>query len=161
MMLEDLPGLDVKITEFEGRAQGALQDHVECRAGEDTHDSPGLSHASASLNMWETELANLRILRQTAEIITAPDTSRVSPGTRVVLQNLRTDEEVSFIIGGDRTFDDPASTDTDAPRRLSSGAKLAQLLMGAKPGQRRTGDINGRPHDYEVLSIGSAVAVAA
>ena len=139
---KQISGISDKIREI-GHEMG-----ISCQEGAETyHDNFAYEDGERQQFMWSSRLKELIKVKNYARVVT-PGTlpTRVALGSSVAFVDLDSGEEKVFSIGSYMTFDQDS---------VSYAAPLGKILVGAVPGEERSGLIAGKRRRFEVLEIHS------
>lgn len=109
------------------------------------HDNAGFDAAKDKKNLTGVMMAKISYLVQFGTVI-EPKLKKVEIGTRVTYVDEATGDERVIHIAGDAAW-------LMGPEWASHAAPLAQILLGAKAGQTKSGDINGRAIELTILKL--------
>ncbi|MEJ2727181.1 MAG: transcription elongation factor GreA [Deltaproteobacteria bacterium] len=120
----------------EARAHGDLSENAEYAAAKDRQ-----GFIEGRINELEFKLANIDII----------DTDKLPKdravfGSKVVLENIETGEDVSYQLVG------PDESDIENGR-ISVSSPLGRAILGRKPGDELTVEVPGGRRSYELLEI--------
>ena len=120
----------------EARAHGDLSENAEYAAAKDRQ-----SFIERRINELEFKLANIDII----ETDKLPK-NRAVFGSKVVLENIETGEDVSYQLVG------PDESDIENGR-ISVSSPLGKAIIGRKPGDELTLEVPGGKRSYELIEI--------
>ena len=120
----------------EARAHGDLSENAEYAAAKDRQ-----SFIEMRINELEFKLANIDII----ETDKLPK-DRAVFGSKVVLENIETGEDVSYQLVG------PDESDIENGR-ISVSSPLGRAIIGRKPGDELTLEVPGGKRSYELIDI--------
>jgi transcription elongation factor GreA len=120
----------------EARAHGDLSENAEYAAAKDRQ-----SFIEMRINELEFKLANVDII----ETDKLPK-DRAVFGSKVVLENIETGEDVSYQLVG------PDESDIENGR-ISVSSPLGRAIIGRKPGDELTLEVPGGKRSYELIEI--------
>jgi transcription elongation factor GreA len=120
----------------EARAHGDLSENAEYAAAKDRQ-----AFLERRVSELEYKLANADVI----EIHTVPK-DRVVFGSRVVLENIETGEDVQYQLVG------PDESDI-GNGRISVSSPLGKAILGKKPGDEATLVVPGGRRSYEIIEI--------
>ncbi len=120
----------------EARAHGDLSENAEYAAAKDRQ-----SFIEMRINELEFKLANIDII----ETDKLPK-DRAVFGSKVVLENIETGEDVSYQLVG------PDESDIENGR-ISVSSPLGRAIIGRKPGDELTLEVPGGKRSYELIEI--------
>ena len=120
----------------EARAHGDLSENAEYAAAKDRQ-----SFIEMRINELEFKLANIDII----ETDKLPK-DRAVFGSKVVLENIETGEDVSYQLVG------PDESDIENGR-ISVSSPLGKAIIGRKPGDELTLEVPGGKRSYELVEI--------
>jgi transcription elongation factor GreA len=120
----------------EARAHGDLSENAEYAAAKDRQ-----AFLEGRINELEYKVANADVI----EIRTLPK-DRVVFGSRVVLENIETGEDVQYQLVG------PDESDI-GNGRISVSSPLGKAILGKKPGDEATLVVPGGRRSYEIIEI--------
>ena len=120
----------------EARAHGDLSENAEYAAAKDRQ-----SFIERRINELEFKLANIDII----ETDKLPK-NRAVFGSKVVLENIETGEDVSYQLVG------PDESDIENGR-ISVSSPLGKAIIGRKPGDELTLEVPGGKRCYELIEI--------
>jgi transcription elongation factor GreA len=120
----------------EARAHGDLSENAEYAAAKDRQ-----SFIERRINELEFKLANIDII----ETDKLPK-DRAVFGSKVVLENIETGEDVSYQLVG------PDESDIENGR-ISISSPLGKAIIGKKPGDELTLEVPGGKRSYELIEI--------
>ena len=120
----------------EARAHGDLSENAEYAAAKDRQ-----SFIEMRINELEFKLANVDII----ETDKLPK-DRAVFGSKVVLENIETGEDVSYQLVG------PDESDIENGR-ISVSSPLGRAIIGRKPGDELTLEVPGGKRMYELIEI--------
>ena len=120
----------------EARAHGDLSENAEYAAAKDRQ-----SFIEMRINELEFKLANIDII----ETDKLPK-DRAVFGSKVVLENIETGEDVSYQLVG------PDESDIENGR-ISVSSPLGRAIIGRKPGDELTLEVPGGRRSYELIEI--------
>ena len=120
----------------EARAHGDLSENAEYTAAKDRQ-----SFIERRINELEFKLANIDII----ETDKLPK-DRAVFGSKVVLENIETGEDVSYQLVG------PDESDIENGR-ISISSPLGKAIIGKKPGDELTLEVPGGKRSYELIEI--------
>lgn len=136
---EEIKKLKIRIREI-GKDMGD-----SCKEGAETfHDNFAYEQGERDQRMWSQKLREFQRLKNHIQIVRPSSSLAVSIGKNVRIKNCDREEEEIFIIGSFLTFDD---------NHISYAAPLAKLLIGAKAGEMRTGNIGGSVQTFLILDV--------
>lgn len=143
---KDFERLQQEIDKLSRRIKAIGQDMGEsCREGAETfHDNFAYEQGERDQRMWSQKRSELLKVKNHAQIVDPSPSLAVSIGRRVKMQNCETKEEQTLTIGSYLTFSEG---------HISYASPLAKLLIGAKPGEMRTGSIAGAMQTFIVLEV--------
>lgn len=141
---DEIDGVIEKIREY-GKEIGR-----SCKEGAETfHDNFGFEDAERNQQMWSKRLRDLISLRNSAHVVKAnPSTEKVSLGRTVTFKDLSTDEIKTYLIGSYMLFGK-----NRVPTVISYNSPIGRLLLSGKVGEIRSGTINKREREFEILKI--------
>ena len=120
----------------EARAHGDLSENAEYAAAKDRQ-----SFIERRINELEFKLANIDII----ETDKLPK-NRAVFGSKVILENIETGEDVSYQLVG------PDESDIENGR-ISVSSPLGKAIIGRKPGDELTLEVPGGKRCYELIEI--------
>lgn len=120
----------------EARAHGDLSENAEYAAAKDRQ-----SFIERRINELEFKLANIDIIK-TDKL----PKDRAVFGSKVVLENIETGEDVSYQLVG------PDESDIENGR-ISISSPLGKAIIGKKPGDELTLEVPGGKRSYELIEI--------
>ena len=120
----------------EARAHGDLSENAEYAAAKDRQ-----GFIEGRINELEFKLANIDII----ETDKLPK-DRAVFGSKVVLENIETGEDVSYQLVG------PDESDIENGR-ISVSSPLGKAILGRKPGDELTLEVPGGRRSYELVEI--------
>jgi len=120
----------------EARAHGDLSENAEYAAAKDRQ-----SFLERRIGELEFKLANIDII----ETDKLPK-DRAVFGSKVVLENIETGEDVSYQLVG------PDESDIENGR-ISVSSPLGKAIIGRKPGDELTLEVPGGKRSYEIIEI--------
>ena len=120
----------------EARAHGDLSENAEYAAAKDRQ-----GFIEGRINELEFKLANIDII----ETDKLPK-DRAVFGSKVVLENIETGEDVSYQLVG------PDESDIENGR-ISVSSPLGKAILGRKPGDELTLEVPGGKRSYELVDI--------
>jgi transcription elongation factor GreA len=120
----------------EARAHGDLSENAEYAAAKDRQ-----GFIEGRINELEFKLAHIDII----EIDKLPK-DRAVFGSKVVLENIETGEDVSYQLVG------PDESDIENGR-ISVSSPLGKAILGRKPGDELTLEVPGGRRSYELVEI--------
>ena len=120
----------------EARAHGDLSENAEYAAAKDRQ-----GFIEGRINELEFKLANIDII----ETDKLPK-DRAVFGSKVVLENIETGEDVSYQLVG------PDESDIENGR-ISVSSPLGKAILGRKPGDELTLEVPGGRRSYELVDI--------
>ena len=120
----------------EARAHGDLSENAEYAAAKDRQ-----SFIEMRINELEFKLANIDII-ETEKL----PKDRAVFGSKVVLENIETGEDVSYQLVG------PDESDIENGR-ISVSSPLGRAIIGRKPGDELTLEVPGGKRSYELIEI--------
>jgi transcription elongation factor GreA len=120
----------------EARAHGDLSENAEYAAAKDRQ-----SFIERRINELEFKLANIDII-ETSKL----PKNRAVFGSKVVLENIETGEDVSYQLVG------PDESDIENGR-ISVSSPLGRAIIGRKPGDELTLEVPGGKRFYELIEI--------
>ena len=120
----------------EARAHGDLSENAEYAAAKDRQ-----SFIERRINELEFKLANVDII-ETEKL----PKDRAVFGSKVVLENIETGEDVSYQLVG------PDESDIENGR-ISVSSPLGRAIIGRKPGDELTLEVPGGKRSYELIEI--------
>ena len=120
----------------EARAHGDLSENAEYAAAKDRQ-----AFLEGRISELEYKVANADVI----EIRTLPK-DRVVFGSRVVLENIETGEDVQYQLVG------PDESDI-GNGRISVSSPLGKAILGKKPGEETTLVVPGGRRSYEIIEI--------
>jgi transcription elongation factor GreA len=120
----------------EARAHGDLSENAEYAAAKDRQ-----GFIEGRINELEFKLAHIDII----EIDKLPK-DRAVFGSKVVLENIETGEDVSYQLVG------PDESDIENGR-ISVSSPLGKAIIGRKPGDELTLEVPGGKRSYELVEI--------
>ncbi len=120
----------------EARAHGDLSENAEYAAAKDRQ-----SFIERRINELEFKLGNIDII----ETDKLPK-NRAVFGSKVVLENIETGEDVSYQLVG------PDESDIENGR-ISVSSPLGKAIIGRKPGDELTLEVPGGKRSYELIEI--------
>ncbi len=145
----DLDALDRKIREIQARMDRVVEDLGDSaqQGAETWHDNFGHEESMRQQAMWSAHLGELMRIKGLAKVVTPPPSGdEVLIGRTVLITDLDTEETREFEIGSFMVFD-------SGDRRISYAAPLAEIILGAKAGDVRSGKIGEKRKRFQVLSI--------
>lgn len=116
-----------------------------CKEGAETfHDNFAYEQGERDQRMWSQKLREFERLKNHIQIVQPSNSLVVSIGKRIKIQDGESKEVQMWTIGSYLTFDDGC---------ISYAAPLAKLLIGARAGEMRTGNIGGSVYTFLVLEV--------
>ena len=148
---EDLEALNKSIRDIDDRIRDILQQAgSSCREGADTwHDNFEYEDAQRGASMWSNRLRELVALRASAELVVPAPTGReVLIGRTVTIEDESTKKKSTFQIGSYMILKKQVGREV-----ISYAAPLASILIGAKVGDIRSGQIGGETKRFRVIKV--------
>lgn len=145
-LISDYQRLEQEIEKIKNRIREIGKDMGDsCKEGAETfHDNFAYEQGERDQRMWSQKLRELERLKSHVSIVKPSSTSGVSIGKCVCVRNCDSNEEFTFTVGSYVTFDED---------RISYNAPLAKLIIGATPGEMRTGNVAGTIQTFLVLEV--------
>ena len=143
---DDFKHLEQEIEQLSTRIKEIGQDMGKsCQEGAETfHDNFAYEQGERDQRMWAQRRHELLKFKNHAQIVNPSLNPIVSIGKRIKIKNQETGEEQTWTIGSYLTFED---------EHISYAAPIAKLLIGAKSGEMRTGNIAGVVQTFIVLEV--------
>ena len=153
---KDLNALDKKIREYSEKIK-AIGKEVggACIEGAETwHDNFAYEQGQRDMEMWSSEFIKLKQIRERSRLID-PETSRgiVAIGRKITVHCPETDQISVLKIGSYMLFAEEEDPSKNGYQEISYSSPLAQLIMLAKEGDQRTGEIGGQPKTLIIKKI--------
>lgn len=145
---EDLGKLAEQIHKINARIKAIGQEMgASCEEGAETfHDNFAFEEGERQQQMWSKNLKELVEIYNNSQIFKPSGTAeRVGIGCQVTIADLDTGEEKTITIGSYLTFNGNSTVSYNAP--------LARILLCARPGEVRKGEIAGRLRTFEIIKI--------
>lgn len=142
----DYHHLEEEIEKLKTRIKAIGKDMGDsCKEGAETfHDNFAYEQGERDQRMWSQKLREFERLKNHIQIVQPSDSLVVSIGKRVKIQNYESREVQTWTIGSYLTFDED---------HMSYAAPLAKLIIGAKAGEMRTGNIAGLVQTFLILEV--------
>lgn len=159
---DDFNVLNKKIAELQEGLEGSLRDIGTSVEGESNtwHDNFGYEEGHRQATLWSTRLRKLVGIRNNAQIITSPPSANeVAIGSIVAIKDMETGLTDTFQIGSFWILDNENDSNGgenigSGPDKISYSAPLAQMILGAKVGETKEGEIVGRKKRLAIVKIG-------
>ena len=151
---EDLIKLDQEIERVKSEIDKALKETGDScgQSSETWHDNFGYEEGVRQSRMWSKRLSELLPIRREAMIIDRPvNPESVMVGARVKIREVVSQEEITILVGSYFTLSDTEISPEG--QKVSYEAPLAKILMGAKTGDFRQGQIGKVKKTFKVLEI--------
>ena len=118
-----------------------------CEEGAETfHDNFAFEDGERQFRMWTRRLRDLVHIRAAARVVqVSMEPERVAIGTTAAVLDLGTGRTSSYLIGSYMNFNSNGA--------ISYLSPLARLLLGAAPGDVRSGDVAGRYRAFEIVEV--------
>lgn len=147
---EDLEALDAKIGEMRSKLEETLKEGGEStrQSSETWHDNFPFEEAQRQFSLLAGQLQKLVDIRKKAKLIDASASSdKVKIGSVVTIRDESSDELKIFKIGSFLALSGENS------KIISYNSPLAQIIMGAKIGEARSGKIGIAEKSFKVIKI--------
>lgn len=148
---EDLDALDRSIDEIDNRIKDILsQAGDSCKGRSDTwHDNFEHEDGRRSSFMWSTRLKELVAIKKNAKIVTpAPTGDEVVIGRTVIIRDEETQEISTFRVGSYMVLGDHEDQEV-----ISYAAPLAKIIIGARAGDLREGQIGRGKKRFKIIEV--------
>lgn len=146
---EDFKDLCLKIEELKKKLEEIGQEMGEsCRQSSETwHDNFGFEEAKRQHDMFSGRLSELTDIRNKAKIVSSVLLNNtVTIGKIVVMRDENTGEIETYKIGSYMIF-------KMLHGYMSYSAPLAKIIIGAKTGDTREGEIGGKKRILKIITI--------
>lgn len=143
---EDLDELDKEIQKLiRQRAEAGQEIGKSCQESSETfHDNFHFDEATREFQMHSIRLKEYKRMREAALVVVPKQTGHVEIGTLVTIEE-EDGTTLSFRVGSYRVFCDPNAVSYKSP--------LAKIVLGARIGDIRTGQIHGKTKKLVVLNL--------
>jgi transcription elongation GreA/GreB family factor len=119
------------------------------QSSESWHDNPMFDYNNREFDLLTKQHASLAQIMERAVVVAPPgDAEQVAIGTTVTLLRDDTQKQQRFSIGSYRV-----ANSGPGAQRISYISPLSELILGARKGDHRKGDINGKPLAVTVVDI--------
>ncbi len=134
-------------------AEAGKETGESCTEGAETfHDNFAYEQGSLKISMWSKEIDKLTKIRNRARIINKIETNEiVSVGKNITIENEETGEVKTIRLGSYIVF--KSKNDENKINSVSYSSPIGKLLIGAKIGEKRRGDIGNKDTTLIILKI--------
>lgn len=150
LLPDDLKELNEQIEKTKFQIEKALQEigkSKEGSAGNISHDNFAFEDAQRQASMWSVRIRELLAIKKNSCVvdINKLSTDVVGVGNTVTIEDEETGQTDTFQIRGYMV--------TLSDNAISYNAPLAQLIVGAKVGEKRTGIIGSNNRTFKIIEI--------
>lgn len=147
---EDLEALDAKIGELRSKLEETLKEGGEStrQSSETWHDNFPFEEAQRQFSLLAGQLQKLVDIRKKAKLVdSAASNDKVIIGSMVTIRDESSDQLKIFKTGSFMVFSN------DGGRTISYNSPLAQIVIGAKIGEVRSGKIGIAEKSFKIIKI--------